>query len=273
MKTINSRLLLLAAALAGLAAARLAAAPLAQPANVRTKPDVVAPVITVLPAGTEPFMAVGVSAPAGWLAVALPGPHEVFVRSNDLLKDLSPRPGANYYLLDRGAEALVGTVEKGDTTEMLETQGRHTRFRLGKALIGYIPAPAVASAPVAVTTPPQQAPRDLTAPPAPAISAGQVADPARKPALAPPRGPTAELPRLFEGTLASTRSALRPRRPYDYELRDTNGVRYAYLDLARLPPTEQADRYVGAVVVIYGTAKSAPGVADMVIVAENLRAR
>ena len=93
------------------------------------------------------------------------------------------------------------------------------------------------------------------------------------PAPKPAATAGAELPRLFEGTLSSTRSPLHPRRPYDFELLDSNGVRYAYLDFTSLPPTEQPGRFVGSVVVIYGIAKPVSGIADMVIEAETVRSR
>ncbi len=276
MKTINLPRLLLSLSLA---AGPLAAAPLSQPANVHTQPDAAAPVIQTLPAGTEPFVAVGVEPPAGWAAIALPGAHEVYVRTADLLKDLSPRPGANYYLLQKNLEVPVAVVEQGDIAQLLSIQGKHYKYNLSKALIGFIPAPVFPPAPAFLTTTPPAAP--IATPPA----ATRPPEPARDLATAPPTGSPvppapkpaatagAELPRLFEGTLSSTRSPLHPRRPYDFELLDSNGVRYAYLDFTSLPPTEQPGRFVGSVVVIYGIAKPVSGIADMVIEAETVRSR
>ncbi|MEI6861699.1 MAG: hypothetical protein WCL04_05540, partial [Verrucomicrobiota bacterium] len=121
-------------------AMRLVAGPLAAPTDVHVKPDAATPIILTLPAGTEPFAAVGVTAPAGWLAVALPGSHEVYLRNADQLKNQSPKPGANYLLYDKPPETVVAIAEKGDLAEITGIQGRFSKYRLSKALIGYIPA-------------------------------------------------------------------------------------------------------------------------------------
>ena len=52
-------------------------------------------VATYLKAGEEPRPAPGATAPAGWLAVELPGPFEVYVENKDLTKSLDVRPGAD----------------------------------------------------------------------------------------------------------------------------------------------------------------------------------
>ncbi len=265
-------------------AARLVAAPLAAPAAVRVKPDATAPVILTLAAGTEPFTATGVTAPAGWLAVALPGAHEVFLRNTDQLKDLSPRPGANYLLSDKPPETVVAIAEKGDFAEMTDIQGRFTKYRLSKPLIGYILAPVAVVPPTVVipVAPPAPQPIVVTTPPLtvePATSAPVVApDAGPRNLAAPPANRTAtppaatgELPRLFQGTLVSTYSPLRPRRPYAYQLNDRNGERYAYLDVSRLPPGISPDTLTGRTVVVYGVAQSVPGQTEMVIAAESLQ--
>ena len=184
---MKTKLVLALLAAAGLAALRLAAAPLAAPAAVHVKPDASSPIIETLLAGAEPFAAVGVTPPAGWLAVVLPGAHEVFIRNSDQLKDLTPKPGASYLLLEKTTETPVATAEKGDIFEPLAVQGKYTKLKLSKPLIGYIPAPApalvaappppaasvvVTSPPVAVVPPPAPIavpvpPRDLATPPAP----------------------------------------------------------------------------------------------------------
>jgi len=66
---------------------------------------------------------------------------------------------------------------------------------------------------------------------------------------------------------------LTPRRPYDYQLNDNGGERYAYLDLSRLLQTEQLDKYVDHTVLIYGTAKAVPNSKDIVIEVESLQLR
>ena len=81
------------------------------------------------------------------------------------------------------------------------------------------------------------------------------------------------LPRLFQGKFASTYSPLRPRRPYDFQLNDDAGARYAYVDVSKLLATEQINKYVDRTVVVYGTAQSVPGSKDMVVIAESLQLR
>jgi hypothetical protein len=248
----------------------LAAAPLAAPTPVRTKAAADAPVVTTLPVGAEPFTAVGVDAPAGWVAVALPGPHRVFVKNGDLAKDLTVVAGA-FYLLAPAADAPVLTLaEKGDKTTIKDYVGRFTELSLeSRTIVGYIPAPAVSPAepPAPVSpVPAAQPPRDLATAPAPAPA------PVVNPAPAAPANVVAA-PLLFQGTLASTQAPLRPRRPYDYELRDANGNRFAYLDTSRLIVPAQVDGYLDRVVVVYGTARAVPGSSDLVISAESITAR
>ena len=86
-------------------------------------------------------------------------------------------------------------------------------------------------------------------------------------------GTSSALPRLFQGKLASTYNPLRPRRPYDFQINDDQGSRYAYVDVSKLLATQQINKYVGITVVVYGTAQAIPGSKDMVIVAESLQLR
>ena len=67
MKT--SFLLFAALALAG----ALPGATLAVTTAVHTQPDSTSPAITFLKAGAEPVASAGVVAPAGWMAIDLPG--------------------------------------------------------------------------------------------------------------------------------------------------------------------------------------------------------
>ncbi|HEY9247995.1 MAG TPA: hypothetical protein VIO38_02640, partial [Rariglobus sp.] len=86
-------------------------------------------------------------------------------------------------------------------------------------------------------------------------------------------GASSALPRLFQGRFASTYNPLRPRRPYDYQLNDDAGARYAYIDVSKLLATEQINKYLDRTVVVYGTAVAVPGSKDMVVVAESLQLR
>ena len=249
--------LLLAAALAGVARA----APLTQTTAVQARPEANAPALAVLKPGTEPTPAPGVTAPPGWLAVELPGPHNGYVLNKDFLKSLDLRPGAAIYTEPKLGAPILAHAEKGDQVEITGLLGRWTQIKLAKNLVGYIqlagtmPPPAPAPAASAPAAPP--------APAAPAVDNN-----------APGHAVNAtveSLPRLLEGKVVSTRHPFTPRRPYDYELDDVSGSRLAYLDTSHLLLTAQIDSYVGHNVVVYGTVKPIEGGRDLVITAESLQ--
>ncbi len=259
--------------LASLFAASFAsAAPLPQATPVYVRPAAGAPVIATLPAGTEPApVATGYGLlPTGWIAVAVKGPHEVFVQNKDLTKSLDVKPGAPLHRDANTQSEVLATGAEGDVTEIIDLRGRWTKLLLKRDLVGYIqvsgsasPAPALATA----TPPPApRAPAAVAAPPAATAPAGQAVPLMQSP------GERA-LPRLFQGRLTSTRNPLRPRRPYDYQLTSEEGERYAYADLSKLLQTEQLDKYLDRVVVVYGAAQPVPGTQDIVIVVESLQLR
>jgi hypothetical protein len=79
------------------------------------------------------------------------------------------------------------------------------------------------------------------------------------------------LPRLFQGKFVSSKRPFAPRRPYDWQLNDDAGVRYAYLDVTKLLLTDQIEKYVDHVVVVFGKPKAMPGARDIVIEVESLQ--
>lgn len=250
------------------AAVALRAAPLAENTPVHSGPDASSPAIASLPAGTEPSVAMGVTAPAGWTAVTLTGTHDVYAANRDVTKSLDVRVGAPYVTAPKSDAPVFAVAEKGDKAEIIDYRGKWTKFRLTKSVVGFIKtgAPAKVAAPVVVSPAPQPT---REAPPAPEPStvtavgkAAPVGD-----------GGSSALPRLFQGTFASTYSPLRPRRPYPFQLNDNAGARYAYVDVSKLLATEQLNKYVDRTVVVYGTAQAVPGSKDMVIIAESLQLR
>lgn len=261
----------LAAALAA-AATALQAAPLTQTAAVHAKPSAAAPVVSVLNAGSEPTAAANASAPAGWMAVELAGPHELFVQNKDIQKNLEVKPGAPMHKEPKTDSPVVATAVAGDPTEITGLRGRWTQISLNKPLVGYIqvgggsgPRPATTPAPTQTSAAPS-APPPASA--APVTATGQPA-----PMVNSADGGLSALPRLFQGKLTSTRHPLRPRRPYEYQLVDDGGDRYAYVDVTKLLQTEQIDKYVDRTVVVYGTAKPVSGTKDIVIQVESLQLR
>ena len=101
---------------------------------------------------------------------------------------------------------------------------------MDKTLIAYIRTGAAAASPSPSPLPP---PRDLSAPISTIGAAPGASAAAPQPA---PSGETspAGLARSFEGRFASTRHPFSPRRPYDWELLDGSGRRYAYLNIGKL---------------------------------------
>jgi hypothetical protein len=249
--------LALAAALA--LAGSLAAAPLAVTTAVHTQPAAASPAIAFLTAGTEPVASPGAAAPAGWMAIELPGPFEGYVENKDLTKGLDVKPGTSIRLApraDAGVLLVAGPDEKVTITGL---RGKWTQLSIEKKLIGYISldAPAPAAPPAAAAAP--------TAAPA-----GSGAAVAGQP-VAEAGGAT--LPRQFAGKFVSTRRPLAPRRPHDYALVSATGARYAYLDVARLLPTEQMEKYLDREVVIFGAPKTAADGKEIVVVVETMQLR
>lgn len=278
MKKIKLIALLLLAA----TARTLSAAPLTATAAVHTRPEEGSPVVTFLKAGSEPVPtsdSLAVS-PAGWMAVDLPGPHEGYVQNKDILKSLDVRAGASVRLAPKPDAPELTLVVKGDKTAITGLHGKWTQISLQRNLTGFIklsgndvlaPAPsavAVAPAPSPAATPSAAAP--LAPAPVTASAYGVAAAGQAAPAVS--LGDSgASLPRFFQGKFVSTKRAFAPRRPYDWALNDNANVRFAYLDITKLLLTEQIESYVDHQVVVFGTAKPAPGGKDIVIEIESLQ--
>ncbi len=262
--------LLLALTLAA-SVATLGATPLTETTAVFAKPDSTAPSVAFLKAGTEPAFAADTPAPAGWAAVTLAGPHKVYAANKDISKALEVKIGAAYRTEPKADAPIFALAAAGDKAEISDIHGRWTQFKLSKNVIGYIKSSSTPAktAPKTVSIPAKTitAPTPAVATDAPAAAAIVV------PGKASPMGDggSSALPRLFQGKLVSTYSAFRPKRPYDYQLNDNSGERYAYLDVSKLLAIEQFNSYLDRTVVVYGTAKAVTGAKDMVILAESLQ--
>jgi len=267
---MKTKIALLAAGLA--AAAHLAAAPLTATTAVHVRPNEAAAVVSYLKAGSEPVAAAVVdfaNMPAGWMAVELTGPFEAYVRNGDLEKSLNVRPGAPFHQQPDPESAVLTTMERGDKAEITGLRGKWTRMSLDKKIVGYI---RLADPPANPAIAPAQEPF-APAPLAPAAygSAGSASQPAT--AVQPGESGASDLPRLFQGKFASSKRLFAPRRPYDYQLNDDDGIRYAYLDLSNLLLTDSIEKYTNHVVVVYGTMKTVPNTKEVVIVVESLQLR
>lgn len=272
------RLILLALSM-GTAVAHAATLPAALPAYA--SPSDKAPVLGTAPAGAR---LASITAPAGWQAVELAGPHTVYVTEKDTLKNFEVRPGAAYLSAPRADAPVVGLAGDKDPAAFADIAGRYNKFSLNKPIVAYVraqptPVAQVAAAPVAAKpapapTPPPVAPRaaepvlvdDLNATLRNDIPANSPVAAGRGLELGEPR-----LARTFFGTLASTRSAFRPRRPHDFQLNDSSGQRIAFIDVSRLLQTEQIEAFIGRPVTIFGTAQIVGPSSDVVIQVETLK--
>lgn len=252
------------------------AAPLPGTTAVHVQPDESSLTITYLKAGSEatPARDAFASTPAGWMAIELPGPFEGYVKNGDITKALDVRLGAPVYLNPKNGASEMTKIEPTDKSEITGLHGKFTQIRLQKKLTGYIHVgnavgyvPPIATAPATA----MQAPALVDAAPVTPVAYGVTTAGRPAPMLNLGDGGSSTLPRLFQGRFVSTRSAFKPRRPYDWALNDEGGARYAYLDVSKLLLTEQIDKYIGHTVVVYGAGKSVPGRQDIVIEVESLQ--
>lgn len=249
------------------------ATPLTETTAVHTKPDPASPTISYLKAGTEPFAATSLSAatPAGWMAVELQGPFQGYVDKKDMTKGLDVKPGTPIRLTPQANGPILATAERGDKTTITGLQGRWAQISLQKNIAGYIntdvgaPGVPMTSSPAISAIPSTPVPPEAVAVAAvPSTAPGQ-------PAVSSNPADSASLPRQLTGKFVSTRSVLRPRRPYDWALEDNGGQRFAYVDISKLLLTEQIDKYIGHFVVVFGAAKPTPDGKNIVIQVESLQ--
>ncbi len=232
---MNLRQLLLGLLL--VATASLSAEPLTRDASVYARPEPSATVLKVLPAGTDPVPAVAPAeaAPMGWMAVEVAGPRELFVGNNDVGKNLDVKPGAFFYLRPDRRAPVVATMQPGDKAELANLAGDFTSFIVEKPIVGYIKlSGGIATVPGAPTRP-----AVVVAGPAAAGEIGRAA-----------------MPRFYEGRFAATQNFVAYKHPYNFQLIDSTGNRFAYLDISRLLLTDKVDLFLDRVVVIYGTART-----------------
>ena len=153
--------------------------------------------------------------------------------------------------------------------------GKWTQISLDKSITGYIKGErATSSSTTTIGTPVLQ---DVPGQQSRAAAATTTPDygTAKSEPVASYRSTTTTdnsgLPRLFEGRFVTTRRPFAPRRPYDWQLNDTSGVRYAYLDVTKLLLTERLESYDGRTVVVFGTPRATTNGKNLVIQIESLR--
>lgn len=233
---MNLRAFLLGSLLAAGCSALLAE-PLTRDASVYARPDPSATVLGVLPTGTEPQPALAPAEPAavGWMAVEIAGTYELYVDNKDVGKNLDVKPGSFFYLRPDHRAPVVATMQAGDKAELANLHGSFTSYKVEKPITGYI---KLSSNLATVPATPNRTPVIVAGP----VATGEVS--------------RAALPRFYEGRFAATQNFIAYRHPYNFQLLDPTGNRFAYLDVSRLLLTDKIDLYQDRIVIIYGTART-----------------
>ena len=251
------------AVIAGLlAAATSFAAPLMETTAIHSQPDATSPAIGFLKAGTDPLAAANATAPAGWMAVDLPGPHEAYVNNNDFSKSLEIHPGAAIRMKPKADAPVLAAMQEGDKTEITGLRSGWTQIKLHKTLVGYIQTGANPAA--------------VAAAPAPVAAAPAMLPAAAAPASPPPgAGPAAALPKFMQGMLVETKRLLYvgPRPIYDYQINDPAGKRIAFLDVSKVALQQKIETCVNQFVTVSGVVKSTSDWKDLVIEVQTLNPR
>ena len=253
---------LLFAFTAVLAVARLAAADIL-PADtaVFLQPDAKSFVLSRLKAGNT-IIYTG-DAPAGWRRVELSGTFEAYVHNSDLTKGLEVKVGANILTEPKKDATVLTVAQEGDKTEVvgLAKNSDFCQIKLEKKLLGFIAVGANANLPADLKPVVSAAP----APVAPSSAVGRAV---------PIAGNSSDSPRLFAGRLVLARRAIiNPNPPYDYQVVDASGRRFAYVDMRRVPATEKLDLYLDREVSITGTVRNTVDGKDIVIAAESIQVK
>ena len=256
---MKTKLILLTLALT---ATRLAAEILTADTAVFIQTDPKAPVIARLKAGST-VTSVG-EAPAGWRRIEVTGPFEAYVLNRDVTKGLEVREGASIYSAPRKDAPVLTVAAVGDKSDVTGLHGIDwVQIKLEKKLQGFIAVGETANTPA-----PAARPLPIVAAPAAPAPVGSLAAPGRPVTMT---GDTTDLPRLFAGKLVLARRAiLNPNPPYDYQVVDVNGRRFAYVDTQRLRLTEKIESYLERQITITGTVRNTVDGKDLVISAEAM---
>ena len=254
---INTLLLLLCASVARLAAADILSADTA----VFLQPDPKSHVLVRLKSGNT-IIYTG-DAPAGWRRVEITGSFEGYAHNRDVTKGLEVRAGASILTAPKKDAPALTVAQTGDKTEvtgLVDNAPDWCQIMIEKKLPGFIATSANANTPAEVK--PAYAVATPAAPAGPVTSVGHAV---------PLGSNTADMPRLFAGRLVLARRAiLNPNPPYDYQVTDSNGRRFAYVDTKRLRLTDRIDTYLDRLISVTGTVRNTVDGKDLVIAAESM---
>ena len=248
-----------------------AATPVTSPTAVHTQPDTNSSVIMVLSPGGSFVEDSTAAAPNGWTPIINEGPFEGYVLNKDIDKGLRVKLGAPIHMQPKSNSGVLTNMGNEDKASITGLHGKWTQISLDKSVTGYIQrqrstSSATISAPVLQDVPRQQS-SNVAAKPTPDYGTAKTEPAATFRASATD---SSGLPRLFEGRFVTTRRPFAPRRPYDWQLNDTSGVRYAYLDVTKLLLAERLESYDGRTVVVFGTPRATVNGKHLVIRIESL---
>ncbi|HWA28999.1 MAG TPA: SH3 domain-containing protein [Lacunisphaera sp.] len=250
--------LLFATALARLGAADI----LSADAAVFLQPDPKSHVLTRLKSGNT-IIYTG-DAPAGWRRVEITGTFVGYAHNPDITKGMDVREGANILTEPRKDAPILTVSQPGDKTPvtgLVNNKPDWCQISVEKKLQGFIATSANANVPT-------EAPKPLPAVAAPAAPAGPVTTAGRP---VPMTGNTADMPRQLAGRLVlARRPILNPNPLYDYQLVDSNGRRFAYVDTKRLVLTDKIENFLEREITITGTVRNTVDGKDLVVAAESM---
>ena len=254
---IKTLLLLLCAAVARLAASDILSADTA----VFLQPDPKAFVLVRLKSGNT-IIYTG-DAPAGWRRVEVTGTFEGYAHNRDVTKGLEVRPGASILTAPKKDATALTVAQAGDKTEvtgLVDNSPDWCQIKVEKKLQGFIAIGATANTGETKPTLVSAAP---VAPVTPTSNIGH----------AVPMSPnSADLPRDFAGRLVLAKRALiNPNPPYDYQVMDQSGRRFAYVDTRRLLLNGKIETYIDREITISGTVRNTVDGKDLVIAAESMQ--
>jgi len=244
------------------AAARLTAADiLSADTAVFIQPDATSHVLVRLKSGNT--IIYNGDAPAGWRRVEITGTFEGYAHNRDVSKGLEVRVGASILTAPKKGAPALTVAQEGDKTKitgLVDNAPDWCQIEVEKKLQGFIATSANANTPAdlkpafAVATP--------AAPAGPVTTVGHAV---------PLSGNTADMPRLFAGRLVLARRAiLNPNPIYEYQMIDSTGRRFAYVDTKRLLLTEKIESYLEREITVSGTIRNTVDGRDLVIAAESM---
>ncbi|MEI6105909.1 MAG: SH3 domain-containing protein [Opitutae bacterium] len=243
-----------------LCTALMGAETLATDTAVFIQTDPQAPVIARLKAGTT-VNVIG-EAPAGWKRIEVGGTFEAYVQRRDISKSLEVNEGANVYTTPSKTAPVLTVAQHGDKSDVIGlAQGDFVQIKLEKKIQGFIAVGDTANTPAESKAAPLAA--------TPALPVMPVSTVGRPVTLT---GDTAAMPRLFAGKLVlAKRALLNPNPLYDYQVTDSSGRRFAYVDTKRLLLNDKIEVFLDRDITITGTVRNTVDGKDLVIVAEAMQ--